>query len=301
MSYFVPINKKGETLGVWHFDGIKAVKIGVPGPLEHTNSLVVVNDDEDLLAAISGKLPGGPFTLKEMRLGPGQYYPRIARPGDQWPDQSPGHCPQTNRYYRELATSRGQLVSLVRRLESICQVVEPNDTTLGAFGHEIRNLLILASTEVEAQWRAVLKANGVCKENYTTNDYVKLNTAMKLNEYRVSLPHYPDLIGIAPFENWNSEEPTQTLCWYYAYNKVKHDRHGNFQHASLKHAIEAVCAVFTMLCAQFGKQEASSSRTELTYFFEFDETPKWSPAEAYIHPYNGFGEGYVPVNFSFDT
>jgi hypothetical protein len=73
-----------------------------------------------------------------------------------------------------IASARGQLVSLKRKLETICQTVQPSEKTLDlVYGHEIRNLLILAATEVETHWRGILIANGVSTPR-NTNEYVKL-------------------------------------------------------------------------------------------------------------------------------
>lgn len=58
-----------------------------------------------------------------------------------------------------VAVAVGQPVALTTRLERICEVVHPSNSTFDAFGHEIRNLLILACTEVESQWRDPLELN----------------------------------------------------------------------------------------------------------------------------------------------
>lgn len=59
-----------------------------------------------------------------------------------------------------LASARSQLTSLARKLETICQTVQPSEKNLDVYGHEIRNLLILAATEAEMHWRGILTANG---------------------------------------------------------------------------------------------------------------------------------------------
>jgi hypothetical protein len=100
-------------------------------------------------------------------LGPGEFYPRIWRPSV--PDQaaalvlSPVWNPSAqheSNIANVIAIARGQLTTLMRQLERICQTVQPEGPNLSAFGHDIRNLLILAYTEDEAHWRGVLVANG---------------------------------------------------------------------------------------------------------------------------------------------
>jgi hypothetical protein len=108
-------------------------------------------------------------------------------------------------------------------------------TNFEAYGHEIRNLLILAATEVEAHWKGVLRANSQRAD--TTADYVKLLPAMKLNEYAVKLPFYPWLDAVKPFKGWSNSKTTQSLAWYDAYNAVKHDRETEFEKGTLLRAL----------------------------------------------------------------
>jgi hypothetical protein len=79
-------------------------------------------------------------------LGPGEYYPRIARPLVQAHQPTPW-SQSFNLEKAYVANARSQLTSLTRKLETICQTVQPSESTLVVYGHEIRNLLILAATE----------------------------------------------------------------------------------------------------------------------------------------------------------
>lgn len=303
--YFVPINATGDTLGVWRLDGQTAVKLGVHNPLKNENSHVVVQPGEDLKRAMQRQLRAwfnntGPCTLEEMKLKPGLYYPRMARPSDQHMGESPGHCPNCHQFENEIASTRGQLAWLKTRLEAICQCIHPIDGNMPAYGHEVRNLLILACTEVELQWKSVLAANGVLKDRYTTNDYVKLQQPMRLGEYSVSLPQFPWLPPFAPFANWGaSGRPTQDLVWYDAYNAVKHDREANFARASLDKAMQAVSACAVMLMAQVGQNEAFRWSADLGYFFKLVDRPKWHPTEVYTLDYENNAKGWKSTNFQF--
>lgn len=176
---------------------------------------------------------------------PGEFHPRMWR----------GPATHAQDDYNELwAGSYSAVSTLVRRMREVFYVVEPNDFNEAAYGHEIRHLLILAATEVETAWRAILRANGYPGniDRLTTNDYVKLHTPMRLAEWQVQLIGYPRFGEIAPFGAWDVSKPTQSLSWYDAYNSAKHDRENNFQQATLKHAIYAVAAAYIMTLAQFG-------------------------------------------------
>src|SRR5271157_2491018 len=150
-----------------------------------------------------------PEQFHKLLLGPGAYFPRMARP-----------------------TSTGQLHALIQELQQICRVVHPIEHNFHAYGHEIRNIIAIACTEVEAQWKNILVANDQKAGN--RGDYVKLSLPMKLQEYSVELPWYPWLKPIAPFKNWvlpTKRGEKQLLPWYDAYNAVKHDREKKFAEA----------------------------------------------------------------------
>ena len=128
--------------------------------------------------------------------------------------------------------------------------------------------MILACTEVEAQWKNVLSENGyqksektkagklvlIDKKYWNTKDYVKLVTKMKLNEYFIVFEQYPSIFELKPFVDWNSGKPTESLIWYSAYNSVKHNREGKFEEATLENAINAVAAVIVVFIAQYNEQ-----------------------------------------------
>jgi hypothetical protein len=186
------------------------------------------------------------------------------------------------------ASATGQLHALIEQLQHICRVVHPKNSNLTTYGHEIRNVLILACTEVEDQCKAILKVNAE-KEGRSTEDYVKLATPMRLSEYAVALPYYPWIRPIRPFEHWHSgsKSPTKDLPWYDAYNTVKHNREDNFHKATLQHAFEALTGFFVILCAQYGSEFAASGDAAARAFFQLMAPPRWPLSEFYVPGYSG--------------
>ena len=79
---------------VWHFDGTRAALIGV-------SYKVTVGKDQLLRDALSAAFPNEDFVLHSMKLPPGAFYPRMARPSDQHPNQSPGSLPEYSNNVRE--------------------------------------------------------------------------------------------------------------------------------------------------------------------------------------------------------
>jgi hypothetical protein len=143
---------------------------------------------------------------------------------------------------------------LIQKLDEIFLFVEPNIITKSTYSHKIRELLILACTEVENFWNYYLVLCGIepRRNGFSTKDYVKLKEKLHLDEFEFNLISYPELGLLNPFEGWNSQSPTQSLFWYDSYNKTKHDRTQNFFEASLWNAINAVVACLIMHCVKFG-------------------------------------------------
>lgn len=307
---------------VWAFDGLLGKRIDIMNSTGLTN--VRVNPQEDFLDALKKHFPARflqwnendqqpyderpygyenrlPWELYELRIEPGCYYPRIARPGLSYPFDYRAICPVPSRYGNEMASLKGQFNALVRRLLGICEVVQPSGQNLASYGHDIRNLIILACTEVETSWRAVLEENGVTPKrgkpgSWSTDDFVKLLGPLKLGDYEVRFPDYPWLDPFNPFKDWDSSNPTKSLAWYDAYNAVKHDREKHFAQAKLDYAFAALSACAVMLFAQFGRTAFAQSGA--LRFVEFCQTPRWELSEVYINPHLAGKTDWLAVRYS---
>jgi len=218
---------------------------------------------------------------EKARLALGEYHPRIWRPGD-WP-RGETQCP------REFSLTINSARNLFVGMREVFRYVEPSPTTLSAYGHEIRNLLILAATEVESGLKQVLEANGYeassgrPPKEWTTNDYVKLLEAMRLDEYELALFAHPDCPSFRPFAGWSVAAPTKSLDWYAAYHTVKHNRETLFDQATLGRMLHAMGAVFVLVLAQFGA--FGTEGTDLVTPWEFDgEQPDWPLCDWYVPP-----------------
>jgi hypothetical protein len=286
----------------WKINDVEAYRLGIINPTVFRST--ETETIWDVLRTQTGWFgPNGENPFHKTRLQPGAFYPRMARPPDLHPHESAGSSPSVIFEKNYMAMARGQLTVLIRQLNGICQTVHPIAKTFDTFGHDIRNLLILACTEVETHCRGVLVTNGVNKEVYNSNDYVLLRDAMRLEDYAIDFPAYPWLQPIKPFEGWGrTGKPSRDLKWYAAYNAVKHNREHEFEQATLGHAFEAVTAAAIMIVAQFGHPFGLGPRTELQDFFHLAALPAWPLSEVYIHSY-GEGRGAweaVPYPFQPD-
>lgn len=236
-----------------------------------------------VLSALGGAF--SPFLQREFTLcdgTPGVYFRRIYRPTIAW--DFIGYPPIDEAFS---ATGLEQLEALTDELFRIFRTVQPQPQNLETFGHTIRNLLIIACTEVEAQLRGVLVANNMKPQNkkvFTTTDYVKVLPHLRLAEYEVAIPSRPHLPACVPFEGWSASNPTQSLEWYSAYNEVKHDRETKFRLASLQNAISAVAACHIIHAAQYGGHRESRWTVNKFTHIRFTCEPVWSDEAKYIPP-----------------
>jgi hypothetical protein len=212
---------------------------------------------------------------------PGEYHPRVHRVG--WPNlKHLGSAFDDER--RGLRSFLVAYSTLMVSIERILRVVEPTVANLGAYGHEIRQALILASTEVEAGWRGVLVANRYVAPNsrFSTNDYVKLLGPMKLDQWTVRLRFHPD-IQLSPLAGWSAaSSPTQSLAWYDAYNAVKHDREAALPRATLQHLLNAIAAANVLGRAQFGHDALEGVTVPDLVSFDLVAKPQWPAEELYF-------------------
>lgn len=218
------------------------------------------------LAAREMVEPTATLEFDRPALAAGSRYPLIWRPGA--PD------PEGAAFTR---TSRAAEVLLLDA-EDLLLMVEADPANDNAFGLRLRELLIMACTDVEASWRGVLSANGYPGDRWTTNDYVKLLKPMRLERWRIRWVRFPAYPPITPFEHWDPAKPTTSLDWYDAYNAVKHDRHGSLPRANLRMTLRALAASLVMVAAQYhGGPERGLDGL-------LDGEPVWPPSEHYVPP-----------------
>jgi hypothetical protein len=274
----------GQPRQIWLFHNQTATRMGVTNPEKGPGTFFKAEVGEDFLDCIrrqtswlDPRITEGGFYLAT--LGPGEYYPRIARPlalataPTLW-------SPSVSADKAYVGSSRSQLTSLIRKLETICQTIHPSEKNLGVYGHETRNLLILAATEAEMHFRGILNANGSSAKRFNSNDYIRLIEPLKLLDYIITFHDFPDLPPVRAFAGWSKSDPTESLGWYSAYNGVKHNREGEFDRGTLRRALEAMSACIALQVAQFGP---TALNFELSSTMAL-EVPEWAIGDMYLSP-----------------
>lgn len=223
------------------------------------------------------------FTLSKMPLG--SYWPRIWRGRYSENDPLSTYNPISARsiYRADFVQSIVATSSLFSYLLEIFKHVEPATDNLSVFGHKIRELLILACTEVESAWRSVLEANSASnKRSYNTTDYHRTKSPLRLDQWAVALNDYPNIGEFSPFSEWNKEHPTKSLPWYDSYNATKHDREKNFSRANLKDLVCAMAALHIMQAAQWGPELFDPFHGNVVSPFFLTKWPDYGAADQYI-------------------
>ena len=238
-------------------------------------------------------------SVKISRGTPGVYYPRLWRGVYRGPDvfarYDPINCSRTygSAYVQSIVSAE----SLFSSLTELFRFIEPVDSNLDVFSHRIRELLILACTEVEASWRGFLDSNGYPrKPSYNTNDYVKLSKIFRLSEWQVGLSDYLDTSIMCPFGEWDVTQPTQSLHWYNGYNGVKHNRESEFKKASLRNLLGAMAALFVMQNAQWGPLIYDKMGYGRKSPFYLRLLPNFGPEDLYIPTLSGTPD-FSPENY----
>lgn len=229
-------------------------------------------------------------------LDAGQYHPLMYR---DYTDDPRRQRDLSAEEERRLIHAIEHAEILIEDLRDIARVVYPSPKTAKAYGARIRDLLMRACTEVEAQCKAVLKANNYVKldskgkkskRDLDMSDYALVVEPLGLEVFTVEALRFPDYPKISPFKDW----PETSLSWYQAYNRTKHNREEAFEDASLENAISAVAAVFVLLAAQYGWRRTSAIQDR---FFGLVEVPDWEASERFYPP--GPSGAYTSVDYPF--
>ena len=146
-------------------------------------------------------------------------------------------------------------------LAQLFEYVEPSDLGARAYSYRMHELLMRTCIEVEANFKAIFRANGYEPRRFDINAYRKVNVSHHLSSYEVALPIWDGEDRIfKPFQPWANGKP---IGWYRAYNESKHDRHEAFKLANLHTLVTAVAGLLVLMTAQFMTEDFSAGADQL--------------------------------------
>ncbi len=163
-------------------------------------------------------------------------------------------CQFVNHHaYAKTPSNYTRAFSLIQNdLITLFEYIEPSKKNLTTHSFRIMELLLRTCTELEANFKAILRANGYTKKlehNWNIEDFFKIETSHYLSQYQIRMPYWTGAGRIRqPFKDWSLGS---TLGWYRAYNNVKHDRANNLDQANLGNLIDAVSGLSIILAAQY--------------------------------------------------
>ncbi len=224
--------------------------------------------------------------IKREELQVGVFHPSIARP--IYPTKRRG-LENRNSHVEPavIATIRRDIGLLARNLEQCFDVSSPYEDNFNTFGVSYESIILFACIGIENLFVKILQDNGVRLDRYTTNDFIRLNTMMRLGEYEAKLARYPWLTPFAPFRTWNPAEPTKSLLWYDAYNKLKHDKMNCQNKATMRNAIDATLAFWILFHGIYGSAVSSNFFQRDDDDFRMVRFPNWNYRENYFEAEGG--------------
>ena len=253
---------------------------------------------------------GTNFRLIHLNLNYGQSFSSIYRPSFTDKYLKDFSIPflegkPTREFYEDLPiTVPNEYSNLLRQIEiilddldSIFKVVSPHKNQDSVYGHSIRNIIILACTELDSRMHHILTNNAVrpIGKYFQMKDYYKLKNALRLDEYSLSFYRYGDLDVYYPFSEW---EKNSELSWYNAYNNVKHNREDKFPDANLKNAINAIMALCIIAIAQYGyRNDLWNER--IGKIIRVEKEPLWDLKDFYLMRPDK--QDYIHFSFPNDT
>lgn len=236
---------------------------------------------------------GDNYRLKHLKLGYGHCFNSIYRPiftynlTEDFQATSQSETSFIECYkdlpinnFQEYSNQLRQLEIILDDMAEVFKTVAPSHKQLSVYGHAIRNIIILACTELDARMQDILANNGVNpnRKYFEMKDYFKLKDPLKLDEYELSFYRYGDLRTFSPFSAWANDKQ---LDWYKAYNHIKHNREKNFSEANLLNALNAIMAYAIILIAQYGYRN-DLWRETVGKIIHIDKEPKWDLEDFYI-------------------
>lgn len=174
-------------------------------------------------------------------------------------------------------------------------MVSPSIINYSAFGTQFEKIIYFCCVGVDSLFNKFLSDNGISTRNAKTDTFVKLKNFLRVDEYELTVVHYPWLPPLRPFLGWSAKQPSKSLAWFDAYNSLKHDKQANQHAATMGNALNAACAHCCLAYAVFGGQLFTGYLSE-HLFFHFEKHPSWNVNEIYFDPDKGVP--WQPKNIS---
>lgn len=155
-------------------------------------------------------------------------------------------------------------LTLERDCAATAAYVEPHAANHLAFSDRYAGLLLLIGSEVDVVAKAISRRLDGGAKAEKIDRYRDLITARypRLHGIEVEIPRYD--LRLRPWSEWGTAEPA-TPRWWRSYNKVKHDRLQNREHASQINVLEGLSGLFVLNLYLHEKPETLWPQPELLH------------------------------------
>ena len=136
------------------------------------------------------------------------------------------------------------LLAIERDVNELSRFVEFDERNFDCFSIEIARILLSCGAETD------VVCKGICMSINPTSaadNIHKYRTEIKpryptIAQFQVSLPRFG--LILTPWDEWKKDEGVPV--WWTGYNKVKHERHTEYDRANLKNALNGLAGLFVM-------------------------------------------------------
>jgi len=136
------------------------------------------------------------------------------------------------------------LLAIERDLDELSRFVEFDEKNFDCFSIEIARILLSCGAEVDVVCKGICTA---INPKSNADNIHKYRTEIKprypiISQFQVSLPRFG--LTLIPWDEWRKADGVP--AWWTGYNKVKHERHTEYDKANLKNALNALAGLFVM-------------------------------------------------------
>jgi len=153
-------------------------------------------------------------------------------------------------------------------VQTLNRYVDFSSDNENTYSIEIARILMAASAEVDVVLKQLCKALKPDSTADNINQYHDLITSriQSFKSFEALIPTQG--LKLTPWISWGNGTPP---IWWTANNKVKHQRHENFQKASLKNCLNAVAALYISVLHLYAPQANAGELLQFPKLFNVDD------------------------------
>jgi len=161
------------------------------------------------------------------------------------------------------------LVAIEHDLERLSRYVEFDSSNFDCFSIEIARVLLASGAEADVVCKQLCRKLNVESSAENINEYrVEITASFTaIPEFEVLIPRFG--LTLKPWEEWGRANGVP--LWWTAYNKIKHERHAEYQRANLKNALNAVAGLFIMVLYLYREKAQSGELVPATQLLQVSD------------------------------